>query len=302
MPSSASIPAPRPLNTPLRSLWSLTIGSRLRGLVLARERGRLLAWDDNHWLYLLTSKGERQAQWHAPGAVAAICCADDGSAYAAVGSRGEIWWLAPDLMPRWQKLLPYPAVAAALDPFGQYLAVSDARGSLRVLDPQGRSVSQTQTPRPLHHLAFVPEAPLLLGTADIGLLAAFDLSCNGLWRDGLVATIGALAVNGSGDRIVLACYSEGLRFYNATGHKQGHLNLSEPSRLAALSFDGQLAVVAGLGERLLLIDRNGKTLSNVALDKPAVALAVAPLGDWVAVALPDGRVLGLDLQEATSLG
>ena len=51
----------------------------------------------------------------------------------------------------------------------------------------------------------------------IGLLAAFDLSCNCLWRDGLVATIGALAVNGSGDRIVLACYSEGLRFYNATG-------------------------------------------------------------------------------------
>jgi hypothetical protein len=193
-------------------------------------------------------------------------------------------------------------VAVALDPFGQYLGVSDARGNLRVLDQQGRPVAQTQTPRPLHHLAFVPEAPLLLGTADIGLLAAFDLSCNCLWRDGLVATIGALAVNGSGDRIVLACYSEGLRFYNATGHKQGHLNLSEPPRLASLSFDGQLAVVAGLGERLVVIDRNGKTLSNVTLDKPAVALAVAPLGDWVGVALPDGHVMGLDLQEVSSSG
>ena len=42
-----------------------------------------------------------------------------------------------------------------------------------------------------------------------------------------------------------------------------------------------------------------ETLSNVPLDKPAVALAVAPLGDWVGVALPDGRVLGLDLQEAS---
>jgi WD40 repeat protein len=302
MPSSVSIPAPRPLDTPLRSLWTLTIGTRLRGLVLVRERLRLLAWDENNWLYLLSHKGERQAQYHTPGGVAAVCCADDGSAYAAVGTRGEIWWLAPDLMPRWQKSLPHPAVAAALDPFGQYLAVSDAGGNLRVFDRLGRPVSQTQTPRPLHHLAFVPEAPLLLGTADIGLLAAFDLSCNCLWRDGLVATIGALAVSGSGDRIVLACYSEGLRFYNTTGHKQGHLNLSEPSRLAALSFDGQLAVVAGLGERLLVIDRGGKTMSSVTLDKPAVALAVAPLGEWAGVALPDGRVLGLDLQETSSSG
>jgi hypothetical protein len=300
MPSSVSIPAPRPLNTRLRTLWTLKIGTRLRGLVLARERGRLLAWDDNHWLYLLTHKGERQGQWHSPGELAAVCCADDGSAYAAVGTRGDIWWLAPDLMPRWQKSLPYPAVAVALDPFGQYLAVSDSRGNLRVFDQLGRPVSQTQTPRPLHHLVFVPEAPVLLGTADIGLLAAFDLSCNCLWRDGLVATIGALAVNGSGDRIVLACYSEGLRFYNATGHKQGHLNLSEPSRIAALSFDGQLVVVAGLGEKLLVIDRGGKTVSSVKLDQPAVAVAVAPLGDWAGVALPDGRVLGLELQEASS--
>ena len=102
---TGSIPAPRPLNTRLRTLWTLKIGTRLRGLVLARERGRLLAWDDNHWLYLLTHKGERQGQWHSPGDLAAVCCADDGSAYAAVGTRGDIWWLAPDLMPRWQAAL-----------------------------------------------------------------------------------------------------------------------------------------------------------------------------------------------------
>jgi len=296
MTSSPSFPSPPPEQGILRPLWSHPLPASPRGLALARERGWVLAWDSNHWVYLLNRTGVRQAQWHAPARLAAACCADDGSAYAAVGGGGEVWWLAPDLMPRWERSVGHAAVAAALDPFGQYLAVSDARSHLRVFDVHGRALAHTQTPRPLHHLAFVPEAPVLLGSADLGLVAGFDLTGHCPWRDGLVATVGRLPVSGSGDRVVLACYSEGLRLYNLTGQKQGHVALPEPCRLALLTFDGRLTLVVGPGNRVLLIDRKGQTIATPAVEQPVVAAALGALGDTLVLAQSDNRVVGLDLK------
>ena len=106
--------------------WTHALANPARGLALAREKGWVLAWDNQDWLYLLNQAGERQAQMHAPGKLVAAACADDGSAYVAVGARGEIWWLAPDLHSRWERSVPHPVTALALDPFGQYLAVADA--------------------------------------------------------------------------------------------------------------------------------------------------------------------------------
>src|SRR5436853_547202 len=83
--------------------------------------------------------------------------------------------------------------------------VADARGTLRLFDRHGRTLWKTDNPRPFQHLAFVPEAPLLLGSADYGLIACFDQAGACVWRDGLVAHIGSLAVSGDGSQIVLAC-------------------------------------------------------------------------------------------------
>jgi hypothetical protein len=287
--------APSPPAAPARPSWSLTTAARPRGLALARERGWLLAWDEANHLYLVNRKGERQAH-HRPGhAVTAGCAADDGSAFAATGGRGEVWWFAPDLAVRWERPLQQPAVSAALDPHGQYLAVGDARGGLRLFDRQGRTVCQAQAPRALHHLAFVPEAALLLACSDVGLVAGFDLAGRCLWRDGFLANVGSLAVSGSGDRVVLACFTEGLRFYGLTGQKLGHQVLPDPCRLCCLSYDGRLALAAGLSGKLTLLDRDGAIRPGPALDPAPVALALAPLGDSLLAALPDCRVVGLDL-------
>jgi hypothetical protein len=296
MPSSSSLPSPRPAPGAARVLWSLPTQGRPRGLSLAREKGWLLAWDDANWLYLLNRKGERQAQRHGGDSpFVAGCAADDGSAYAAVGGGGEVWWFAPDLMPRWQRAVGAPAVAAALDPFGQCLAVSEANGHLYLFNRRGRVLARAETPRPLHHLAFVPEAPRLVGASDVGLLACFDPSGGLVWREGLVAHVGGLAVTGAG-RIALACFTDGLRFYTLTGKKDGGFPLREPCRLASLSFDGGRALVTGLGSRVLLLDRDGRTVQPTDLEGPAAALALGALGDSAAVALADGRLLALDLR------
>jgi hypothetical protein len=255
-----------------------------------------LAWDNNHWLYLLNRSGRRQAQWHCPGELVAASCAEDGSAFAAVGGRGEVWWLAPDLMPRWERAVPHPATAVALDPFGQYVAVADNHSNLHLLNNGGKPVFQVVSPRPLHHLAFVPAAPYLVGSADYGLVACFDFAGRAAWRDGLVAHVGSLAVNGDGTLVVLACFSEGLQRYTVTGQNLGRLSVAEPCRLVAVTFEGDVLLAAGLGKQLRLLDRTGTTRATHALDHPAAALALGPLGENAFVALADGPVMAFDLR------
>jgi hypothetical protein len=147
----------------------------------------------------------------------------------------------------------------------------------------------------LHFLAFVPQAPFVIGSADYGLVACFDLRGQCSWRDGLVAHVGSLAVSGDGERVELACFTEGLQRYTLAGRNRGRQQIGEPCRLAALSFDGQQTLAAGLSSRLLLLDRKGRALATHDLGSPATALALAALGDRAAVALADGRVMGFDV-------
>src|SRR5262245_48780396 len=137
-------------------LWSQRLAATPRGLCVAREAGWLLAWDAGNVLYLMNRSGELQGRAAAAGSLTAAGAADDGSACAAVGERGEVWRLTPDLMPRWSSRLPDRATACALDPFGRYLAAADASGGLHFFDLKGKLAGRTKTPRPLVHLAFIP--------------------------------------------------------------------------------------------------------------------------------------------------
>src|ERR1700688_677492 len=109
------------------SLWTLSTGSPIRAIALAREADRLLVRDDSQAVYLITAKGSMQARKTIAG-LTASCASDDGSALAAVGSSGQVWWLTPDLTARWERAVPAAALAVATDSFGQYLAVADKKG------------------------------------------------------------------------------------------------------------------------------------------------------------------------------
>ncbi len=292
---SSSIRPKAPPSAAPSTLWTIRTAGIPRGVALAREKRTVLAWDDQHCLYLHNYKGEAQSRFSVRGKLAAACAADDGSAYAAVGRGGEVWWLAPDLTPRWERALGERAVAAALDPFGHYLAVADARGGLRLFDRTGQDASRGTSPRPLHHLAFVPEAARLLGAADIGFVLCFDMAGHCVWRDGFVANVGSLAVAGDG-RVYVACYTDGLRVYAADGARQPKLGIGEPCRLATASYDGRRLLAAGMGGRLAALSAPGVAMGGCTLDGTITALGLAALGDLAMAALEDGRVLGLDLR------
>jgi hypothetical protein len=249
----------------------------------------LLTWDEKDWLYLLDWAGNIHGQVRPGSRLAAACAADDGSAYAACGGR-EIWWLKPDLMTAWHRVLPHGVLTAALDSFGTHLAVADTQGGLRVFDLRGEPVFSVQSPRPFHHLAFLSTAARLLACADYGLVACLDMNGQWIWRDGLVAHIGDFAVSDAADVLLLACYSEGLQGYSVDGKKHGHQGVGGPCRLVDLSFDGTLTLTAGLSDRLQVLDGKGALMGSHVCGSAPVALKLAALGDRAAVALADGTL------------
>jgi hypothetical protein len=186
-------------------------------------------------------------------------------------------------------------VALAQDHLGRQLAVADEGGGVLVFDTAGKVVWRATAARPLVHLAFVPEAPVLVGSAEFGQVCAFDRAGQPLWRDGLVAHVGSLAVNGDGGRIVLACFTEGLCCYALAQPKQVRLPKAAPSRLAALSYTGKTILTVGMDSQIVLRDTGGEVRDELPLPAPPVAVALEALGDSALAALSNGELIRVEL-------
>ncbi len=278
----------------LEPIWSRSLGGAIRGLHFAREGELILVRDDQQILHLLNSAGEIQANSRMPNLTAA-CISDDGSTIAAAGAAGQISWLALDLSLRRERSIGVPAVAVATDPFGQYLAVSDRNGGLHLFDRNGRLLGQFSSPRPIHHLAFVPAQPQLAAAADLGWAGCLDLtSGNWLWSDRPVSNIGGLAVASPGDPLLLACFSIGLRRYNSGGYRAS-INLPKPCGLIALSFDGKNAIAAGAGHELYAFNENAELIRTHELNHTPMAVAFSATGACIFCGFADGTVAAYEL-------
>lgn len=281
----------------LRSRWSQHFPNGLTGLVLARERNWILAWESRDRLHVLNRNGERQGHTQLPG-LALAHVSDDGSAFAAAATNGTVWWLQPDLSRRWQQTVPGPVRAIAVDSFGQYVAAADSRGGVTLFDHQGRTVWRASSPRPLSRLAFVPAQPMLVGAADFGLVVGIDMSGDIAWRDGLVVHIGDLAVNEDGSQILLACFGEGLIRYDRKGQRLDPLPFREPCRLVASAFDGSVLLPASLDHRISLVNIAGEVLATQAMSQAIAGLALSALADEAFVALAGGTLLAFAIADA----
>lgn len=275
-------------------VWSLTLGHSPRSLGLAREAELLLARDDRETVTLFTTRGAIQSSARVPGLVAA-CISDDGSTMAAVGSTGQVWWLTPDMRPRLERSIGAHAVAVAADSFGSYLAVSDRQSQLHLFDRSGQAIGRFQSPRPIYHLFFVPTEAKLVAASDFGWAGALELTTgHWTWSDRPVSNIGALAVAGSGDPAILACFSIGMRRYGAAGFRDTTA-MPRPCGLVALAFDATRGIACGVTPELFAFDARGQANVTLALDKAPVAIAIAALGDRAFCAFADGTARCYDL-------
>jgi hypothetical protein len=162
------------------------------------------------------------------------------------------------------------------------------------MDSRGRTRWQATTPRPLHHLAFVPEKPVLVGAADFGLVACFGAAGECLWRDGLVAHIGSLAVSGDGGTVVLACFSDVLYRYSIAGPNQQRITLEKACRLAALSYSGDALLTCNGQDHVFLRESKGDIRDRLSLDSPVVALSLGALADYAIIGLANGVIRRFD--------
>ena len=133
-----------------------------------------------------------------------------------------------------------------------------------------------------------------MGSAEFGLVCAFDRTGKLLWRDGLVAHVGSLAVSGDGGRIVLACFTEGLCCYSLAQPRQARLPKA-PARLAALSYTGGTILTAGLEGLLALRDAEGMVRDELPLPAQAVGIAVEALGESALAVLASSEVVRVEL-------
>jgi WD40 repeat protein len=277
----------------MRRLWSFQSSAAIRCIRAAREPGKLLVWEANQLLTWLSSAGEVGARREAPWPLTAVDCADDGSTVVAAGTSGQMGSLGADFKPRWQRTLSADALAVAVSPFGDVVAVADAGGTIHFLDAAGRDIARASNPRPFHHLVFIPERPLLIGSADFGSVSALDLAGRRRWHDAPVAHCGSLATTGDGRLIALACFSDGVSLYNVRGEKRNGSPRPGPCRIVALSYDGSIYLTAGLDGCVRMHDRFGQTRSDFRPAAAVTSLALNALGTTAFIGLADGQVLAM---------
>lgn len=281
----------------MRQLWSQTVSTSIRGLSTARERVWLLVWDAKHNLFLFNHAGERQAETKLRGELIAACAADDGRSFVAVGNRGQVWLLAPDFTLRWERSIDSRPTAVAIDCIGQRVAVAAADGSVCIFDEAGSLTHQCSSPQPLHHLAFVPEMPALLGAADFGHVVCFDRSGGVAWRDAVVMHIGCMAVSGDGATIALGCFSDGVCCYSLLeGPKSRRMVPAVgPCRFVTTSYAADIWMTIGLEPVITMRRPDGTTLEEVTIAGNPVGIAVNPMGTQACVATAEGSLFAYDL-------
>lgn len=284
----------------MRLDWSRELPAPALGIGLAREPGTLLVFDAERMLTRLDRTGQIELRRPAPATLTAAVITDEGRHVAAIGRRGQVWLLSAEFDVIWQRSVSSP-VAVAIDHLGRAVAVADGAGGLHVFDDGGQELWRTTTARPLRYLAYVAEAGALVGAADLGLVCAFDRRGEIMWRDGLMANVGSLAVSGDGRRIALACFSEGLCCYALERPKQERLSNVGVCRLVGLGYTGEPVVSVGLDHRVTVRDGRGASVGELVLPHVPAALVVSALGDWAAVTAERG-VMGIELAREPAKG
>jgi hypothetical protein len=275
--------------------WTHITDAPLVGLVLAREAGLVLAWDDSHNLYLIDLAGNRVRMTRTPVPLNLATISDDGSQIVAASKEGDVWWLTRSLEPRLHQGTHRHLIGAALAPFGEYLAVSMSDNHTFVYDCLGRRITNLLTHRPLRHLVFLVGQPYLIGAAEYGLAGCYDLDGEPRWQDALWSSAGHVSTSGEGYAILVSCYGHGLQRYGLDGTNEGAYHLGGDVARASIEYDGKLFAAATLEGGILLVNAAGHVLWRRTLPKPAREIALDAAGQFLIYGQETGEITMFDL-------
>jgi hypothetical protein len=271
-----------------KTTWSWSSHAPLRGLVLARERQEIVVWDDALHVYVLSTDGSLLAECQHPRRIAAVSAADTLERVAIVGN-ATLTWLDGRLHPVLDVPLRGEPMAVAVDPHGDYAAVS-SKLRLVVVDRTGRTLSEIDTPATYRHLHFVQATGHIIGSAEQGLFACHDVRGNLLWKETMYSTVGGLDVDDAGDAVLLGTYSYGVLRYNADGRRTHTDRWDRTPKLVAVNWDGTRQVVTSLDGYVIATDRSGAILLETPLGDVPMSIGLDPLARFVVLGFETGEV------------
>jgi hypothetical protein len=97
-------------------------------------------------------------------------------------------------------------------------------------------------------------------------------------------------VPANGERVYLACFSEGLQAYDAAGKRIPRTPSEEAVRLAATTMDGDRLLTVGESGRLTLAKATGETVGSLTANLFPAAVVFGALGRFVAAGFSDGVI------------
>lgn len=285
--------------------WSVYTDAPLRGLRLAREAGRILAWDESDQITLYDLDGEPLAEHRFDRHLIHATQSDDGSLIAALVEGDTLLLFTQELEVRDQREVVYDACHLATDTLGRYVAIASKSSAVQFVTRHGRSAGKFEPKQPIESLTFVPDRPLLLGATVHGVVCCYQLAvldsagrldAELLWQHALQTNLGPIVTTGDGAMTLVACYHQGIQRYDAKGHHEGSYHVGGTATQAAIDFAGRVIAVASLEGELALLNRSGNVRWKSVQAHPMVALECDALGRYLVVGLSTGEIQRIDVQ------
>jgi len=284
--------------------WTIVTDAPLKGLAMAREAMRLLAWDVAGQVYLLDSAGQFLSVVRAPGPILFGAISDDGSLIAFVGEGARLWLYGPDLDTIDDRQVITDPTALAVDPHGRYVAVASKLNLVQFYNRHGKTAGRFETRQHLSLIAFVPGEPMVAGIGAFGSISCYELAEKSAgklegelaWTEQLMSGVGRLAMTGDGGMILIGCYTHGVQRFDIRGKNEGGYHLGGSASMAVPDFGGRTIAVATQEGELAILSGTGNVRWKTSLPRPAVALEVDALGRFIVYGLATGEVTRLDLQ------
>jgi hypothetical protein len=274
--------------------WSFATDAPLSNLELARESGEVLAADSSGGIYLLDRNGQIVSVTRGQTPIRGLAWSDSGSGGVALIGNSRLHWFSRQLEFRSQYDLDETALSVSIDSHGEYVAASLSTGMNLVFDGPRKPILKFNSQRPFVRLCFVTEIPGLIGVADYGLLSSRTFSGGIRWEEKLWSNAGDIAVSGSGEMILIACFSHGIVRYNAEGTQSGSYQVEgTPSRVACSYLPYRIAA-ATIERHLYWMNADGKMIWAAEAPEDITRIACDPLGKGLVVGFESGRIVRLD--------
>lgn len=286
--------------------WTIVTEAPLKGFALAREAGRILAWDEGNQLYLLNTQGESLSFSRVPQRIVAGAVSDEGSLIALLGDGDDasLLLLNADFEVEVERPAPSESSFLTIDSHGRYVAVGSRLGAISFFNKYGRPAGRLETIQPLAHFCFLADRPFAVGSASFGMLVGVELeAARGggrldaelVWQDRLMSNVGRLTVSGDGGMILASCFTHGIQRFDLKGRNEGSYHLGGTVSHAVPDFPGRTIVAATLEGELAVMSSAGNVRWRTRLPRPPIALEVDPLGRYVIHGHSTGELVRLDL-------